>query len=607
MNPTQYREAHGTLLRILDIAPAIRDALLLPGPLPQRREALERVLVASLLRTGREAAPLEPLEWVLVKESVHVLLDLVHPRNEARVGFGFFHYLALLARGDADESETSEPAPPSAGFLAEIEHLLRAIVGRSGIYDREPVLVTDETEGVSVAQRRSDYLCTLAARAHVHADRVPCGLHSALARRRSRNRQRIMNVYGITDVEWNDWRWHVRHAIRDADTLARLVELTPAEREAIELARKNHVPFAVTPYYASLMEARAGGEPDRAIRAQVIPSLGYVTAVREERAAGDGCMDFMLERDTSPLPGVTRRYPMICILKPVLTCPQICVYCQRNWQITDVCAGNATAPWPQMEAAIDWIAERPAIREVLVTGGDPFILSDRRLRAILSRLSRIAHVNRIRIGTRTPVTLPQRITETLVRMIAQYHIPGRREVLVVTHFEHPTEITPAAMEAVQRIRRQGMGVYNQLVYTFHVSRRFEACALRQHLRSIGVTPYYTFNTKGKEETADFRVPIARLLQEQKEENRLFPGSVRTDEVVFNVPRLGKNYLRAGQHHDLIGILPNGCRVYEFHPWEKKLAKADTYVYTDVSIHDYLQRLAAAGEDPADYGTIWYYY
>jgi lysine 2,3-aminomutase len=214
---------------------------------------------------------------------------------------------------------------------------------------------------------------------------------------------------------------------------------------------------------------------------------------------------------------------------------------------------------------------------------------------MLFRLSRIKHVERIRIGTRTPVTLPQRITDSLVRDISHFHDPRKREIIIVTHFEHPYEITPQALEAVQKFRRYGMEVYNQLVYTFYNSRKFEAVALRQKLRLIGVTPYYTFNTKGKEETDDFRVPIPRLLQEQKEEARLLPGTVRTDEIVFNVPRLGKNYLRATQHHDIISILPDGRRVYEFHPWEKKLSLVDTYIYTDVSIYDYLQKLRAAGE------------
>ena len=205
------------------------------------------------------------------------------------------------------------------------------------------------------------------------------------------------------------------------------------------------------------------------------------------------------------------------------------------------------------------------------------------------------------------MTLPQRITDSLVRDINHFHNPGKREILIVTHFEHPYEITPQAMEAVQKFRRYGMEVYNQMVYTYYNSKKFEAAALRMKLRLIGVTPYYTFNTKGKEETDDYRVPIPRLLQEQKEEARLLPGSVRTDEIVFNVPKLGKNYLRAVQHHDIISILPNGRRVYEFHPWEKKLSLADTYIYTDVSIYKYLRRLKEDGEDISDYRSIWYYY
>jgi lysine 2,3-aminomutase len=180
-------------------------------------------------------------------------------------------------------------------------------------------------------------------------------------------------------------------------------------------------------------------------------------------------------------------------------------------------------------------------------------------------------------------------------------------MVIMTHFEHTTEITPEAMNAVQRFRLFGIGVYNQLVFTYYNSRKFEAAALRQKLRLIGITPYYTFNAKGKEETDRYRVPIARLLQEQQEEARLLPGTVRTDEIVFNVPRLGKNYLRAWQNKDIISILPNGRRVYEFHPWEKKMTLMDTYIYTDVPIYSYLKRLKKEGEQTKDYETIWYYY
>jgi lysine 2,3-aminomutase len=316
----------------------------------------------------------------------------------------------------------------------------------------------------------------------------------------------------------------------------------------------------------------------------------------------------MGEEDTSPFDLITRRYPSICILKPYNTCPQICVYCQRNWEIDDAMASGAFAGMDRVEAAISWIREHPAIHEVLVTGGDPLAMGDGAIRAILTKLAEIPTVERIRIGTRTLVTMPARLTEELADMLGSFRKPGRRMVAVVTHVQHPYEITPELVVAVDRLRQRGIPVYNQLVYTFFVSRRFEAAALRRLLRLVGIDPYYTFNTKGKEETISYRVPVARLLQEQQEEARLLPGLERTDEAVFNVPRLGKNYLRSGMHHDLLSILPDGSRVYEFYSWEKNISTAiRTYCTPDVPILDYLARLEAAGENVSDYDTIWYYF
>ena len=355
------------------------------------------------------------------------------------------------------------------------------------------------------------------------------------------------------------------------------------------------------------MDYLSGKGRDDSIRAQVIPSTHYMKTLLKHRAHEESSLDFMLEQDTSPIEGITRRYPQIAIIKPVVTCPQICVYCQRNWEIEDTHSRSAVLSKSKLDKALDWIANTPEINEVLITGGDPFLLSNEKIENLLFKLSRIKHVKRIRIGSRTPVTLPQRITEAIVKGVSRFHIPGKREILIVTHFEHPYEITLQSMDAVQKFRSHGIEVYNQLVYTFYNSRKFEASLLRHKLRLIGVTPYYTFNTKGKEETEDFQVPIPRLLQEQQEEARLMPGTVRTDEVVFNVPRLGKNYLRATQNHDVISILPDGRRVYEFHPWEKKLALVDTYVYTDVSIYKYLKKLQSNGEIISDYNSIWYYY
>jgi lysine 2,3-aminomutase len=593
----RYRER---LAGALNIVPELKAIFLADNPVYVKRKKARSFLSRLLTATFEGNPKIAPLEWIITRDSISVLRRILSARSERLAGFSLVQYINDLLNGKAGTEK------PASGFFAELEHLLKGVTGTTGVYlERLPAFI--KYEGARAARLRSEDLSRMARRAKGFMDRYPCGLDDETKGRRRRNRDRILAFMKGSKEDWRQWKWHTRNIVRDAETLGSLIELSSDEREAIRLARENRIAFGITPYYVSLMDRRRGGGRDAAVRAQVIPTVHYVEKLVESRNCEESSMDFMLERDTSPIEGITRRYPMIVILKPFMTCPQICVYCQRNWEIEDVHSFHAALPDKQLDRALQWIADRPEISEVLVTGGDPFLLSDRRLDHILSRLARMSHVERIRVGTRTPVTLPQRVTDALVQAVARHHSPGKREVLIVTHFEHPYEITKDAVEAVQKFRRQGMEVCNQLVYTFFNSRKFEASTLRHKLRLAGVTPYYTFNTKGKDETDDYRVPIARLLQEQKEEARLLPGSVRTDEVVFNVPGLGKNYLRATQHHDVIAILPNGRRVYEFHPWEKSLALVDTYVYTDVSIHDYLKRLKRAGENIGHYNTIWYYY
>ncbi|MFV0435775.1 MAG: KamA family radical SAM protein [Desulfopila sp.] len=590
------------LVDAVSINQDIKNILVSSLPLAEKRSRLRSYLATTLTAISNSTDPIRPLEWILRRDAVWVFRNLLNPRSEELARFSVLRYLDGWLNG------TTREALPALhpGFVAEIRHLIQGVSGQTGVYPEEPPAFID-LAGREAACARSSYLSEMGRASLAAMERHANGLAPELIRARSTNKQTIQHHFGITDLEWNDWRWHTANIIRNGDKLAELIRLSDDEYQAIHLARQYRLPFGITPYYLSLMDPDNTGSYDQVVRAQVLPPLCYVTTMEEHKENADCSMDFMLERDTSPIEGITRRYPNIVILKPVLTCPQICVYCQRNWQIEDVYSTDAVLGEKKLSAAIAWIAERPEITEVLVTGGDPLLLTDDRLDDLLARLAAIEHVIRIRIGSRTPVTLPQRITEALVRTLSHYHVPGRREILLITHFEHATEITPEAMAAVQKFRSFGIGVYNQLVYTFYNSRRFEATALRQQLRLIGVTPYYTFNTKGKEETDLYRVPIARLLQEQQEEARLVPGTVRTDEIVFNVPGLGKNYLRGSQNRDVISILPSGRRVYEFHPWEKKLALIDTYIYTDVSIHDYLMRLQAQGEDIAEYSTIWYYY
>lgn len=590
------------LLRILDTLPPLREIMVSETSLEEKRELIRGLLDSRLKDTYVDNPDLPSLKWVLARDAIRVFRNLLSHRSEKHAGFSFLGFLNDLLNADKNK-DVPKPTPD---LFAELDHLLHGIAGQADVYP-ETAPAFSKYKGIKAAKLRSADLSKMGRAVEKYIKRYPSGLDNHIKRLRYNNKLRILRHFKATDYEWSNWQWQTRHIIKDAKTLDALIKLTDEEYEAVRLAEKHKIPFGITPYYLSLMDYEPGRGNDRAVRAQVIPSLHYVNTLGHFKASEACSMDFMLEQDTSPIEGITRRYPKILILKPVLTCPQICVYCQRNWEIEDVYSRSAILPKPKLQQALDWIAGTPEINEVLITGGDPFLLSNERIENLLFKLSRMNHIERIRIGTRTLVTLPQRITESLVKSIDRYHIPGKREIVIITHYEHPYEITHQSLEAVQKFRRCGMDVYNQLVYTFYNSRKFEAAALRHKLRLIGVTPYYTFNTKGKEETEDYRVPIPRLLQEQKEEARLMPGTVRTDEIVFNVPGLGKNYLRAVQHHDVISILPDGRRVYEFHPWEKKLALADTYVYTDVSVYAYLQKLKAIGENKADYKTIWYYH
>jgi len=590
------------LLRILDQIPPIKEIMLSDDDLEVKRKRIIKILAEKLISTFDESPEIPTLKWVLVRDAIRNFRRIIAIRSESIAEFSFLKYMNDIIH----EGKRNTISKPSPGFFAELNHLLRGVCGISEVYPKD-IPSFSKHSGVKAAKLRSASLSKMAQDTKKFMERYSSGLDDDAKRRRYNNKHRILRYFGATDFEWTNWKWQLRHTIKDADTLKDLVHLSKEEYDAVKLAQKENIPFGITPYYLSLMDYFLGKKRDNAIRAQVIPSMHYINTVIEHRANKENSQDFMLERDTSPIEGITRRYPHIVIIKPGLTCPQICVYCERNWEIEKVHSHSAVLSKAKLDKALDWIANTPEINEVLITGGDPFILSNEKIENLLYKLSKMKHIERIRIGSRTLVTLPQRITESLIKDVSHFHIPGKREILIVTHFEHPYEITHQTINAVQKFRRHGIEVYNQLVYTFYNSRKFEASLLRHKLRLIGVTPYYTFSAKGKEETEDFRVPISRLLQEQKEEARLMPGTVRTDEVVFNVPGLGKNYLRAVQHHDVISILPDGRRVYEFHPWEKKLAIADTYVYTDVSIYSYLKKLQAYGENISDYNSIWYYY
>jgi len=537
---------------------------------------------------------------VRVRDCAEAISRMLTRRSEDESGFS----VAKAIRDVATGKSRSDLSP---AFYADVLHLFLGLQGRGpGSSLSDAFLMTSRKTGRDAARERSRHLDDLWAEVNLRLNRIPCGLTDDARERRAGRRRRILQALGGGEADWNDWQWQVRHLARTGDAIESHTPLTDEEREAIRRAGALGLPFGVTPHYLSLMDDDPAAGRDRAVRAQVLPPLSYVEHI-QTTGRSTGCLDFMRESDTSPVDLITRRYPAICIFKPFNTCPQICVYCQRNWEIDDAMAPGALAPSDKIEAALRWIQRHPVIHEVLITGGDPLAMDDENLEWILRAVAAIPSVERIRIGSRVPVTLPMRITEELAGLLGSLREPGRRQVSLVTHVQHAYELTHDTVTAVERLRSQGIPVFNQLVYTFHVSRRFEAAFLRRQLALIGIEPYYTFCAKGKHETAAYRVPIARLLQEQFEESRLMPGLTRTDEAVFNVPGLGKNYLRARQRRDLISILPNGSRLYEFHPWDRHVSReVKNYVGEDVPILEYLQQLERIGEDVADYQTLWYY-
>ncbi len=538
------------------------------------------------------------LLYIIARDCARTLRSILRKNNEKKCGFSVFYTLMDIAKG-------KNPPDIYPAFYAEIINIFRGLERKIGI--KYKYIPETKLKGREASILRSNQLDEVWEYADNYMNKYPDGLQNCIIKKRAENKKRILKELNATENDWNSYKWQFKNVIRDLSTAEKLIKLSSEEKTCIDRAIKNNIPFGITPYYASLMDYNNININDRAVRSQVIPPEIYVEGMSKCNHNRKSEFDFMLEHDTSPIDLITRRYPSILILKPYNSCPQICVYCQRNWEIEGPFANNAMADKNSLNQAINWIRKHNAIKEVLLTGGDPLTLNDKVLKEILDEISSINHIERIRIGSRIPVTAPMRITQNLADLLGSYRLPGKREVCLVTHVEHVYEITPDLVKAVNLIKLRGIPVYNQLVYTFYTSRRFESSKLRRILRLAGIDPYYTFLPKGKNETINYRLPIARLMQEQKEEVRLLPGLSRTDEPVFNVPGQGKNHIRALQHRDLISILPNGSRVYEFHPWEKGIIAQKTYISNDIPILDYLTNLNKIGENIDDYETIWYYF
>jgi len=301
-------------------------------------------------------------------------------------------------------------------------------------------------------------------------------------------------VRGGLPEDWTSWTWQMRHRIRSAEQLAAWIEPTADERRAIDRLA-DRFRFVITPYYASLMDPR---DPECPIRRQVVPRCA-------ELEDPVGVADPLDEVAHSPVKNVVRVYPDRIAFCVNNECALYCRYCLRKRMVGEP---SWAMKRRELEEGLAWIRRTPAIRDVLLTGGDPLVFSDDKLDWLLGELRRIPHVEILRLGTRLPVTLPFRVTDDLCRMLERHH-----PLWLNTHFNHPAELTPEAAEACDRLLRAGIPVGNQSVLLRGINDDPDTMkALGEGLVRMRVRPYYCYQAQALEGTAHFRVPIERGLE-----------------------------------------------------------------------------------------------
>ena len=299
----------------------------------------------------------------------------------------------------------------------------------------------------------------------------------------------------IPDEQWNDWKWQVKNRIETLEDLKKYVSLTPEEEEGVRESLKT-IRMAITPYYLSLINP---DDPHDPVRKQSIPTIN------ELHVSPSDLQDPLHEDGDSPVPGLTHRYPDRVLFLITDMCAMYCRHCTRRRFAGQK---DAASPTERIDNAIDYIARTPQVRDVLLSGGDALLMSDDRIEYILKRLREIPHVEIIRFGTRTPVVMPQRITNEFCEMVKKYH-----PIWLNTHFNHPNEITPEATEACAKLANAGVPLGNQSV----LLRGINDCTyvmkkLVHELVKIRVRPYYIYVCDQSMGIGHFRTPVSKGIE-----------------------------------------------------------------------------------------------
>ncbi len=479
---------------------------------------------------------------------------------------------------------------------------------------------------------------------------------------------------------WDDYKFHLSFAVRSPDLLNELLgnSLDPDSMKILYEAENKGIPFFVNPYYLSLLHVRVpyfAIGADLAIRyyvvysQQLIDEYGHIVAWEKEdlvEAGKPNAAGWILPSGNN----IHRRYPEVAILIPDTmgrACGGLCASCQRMF---DFQRGNLNFNLDKLKPKETWkeklirlleyFESDSQLRDILITGGDAFMSSDKSLKQILDLVydmiarkkkaneqrkegDKYAEILRIRLGTRLPVYLPQRINYELGNILKDFKNKaaklGVKEFIIQTHFESPMEVTPESREAIRLLNMSGWTVTNQLVFTSAASRRGHSSKLRKTLNEIGVLNYYTFSVKGYMENSSNFATNERAVQEQIEEKiigqippeyaneiRKFPNNTElltdnirnllqksglpflgTDRNVLNLPGVGKSLT-----FRTIGITRYGRRILEFEldktrnhsPAMHNMDKV--IIIESKSIGEYILQLEEMGEDAINYESIWGY-
>jgi len=301
-----------------------------------------------------------------------------------------------------------------------------------------------------------------------------------------------------TDEQWVDWRWQLRNRIRDLKGIERILKLSVSELSALK-RQGIYLPVGITPYYASLLEPN---NPDQPLRRTVL------TTENEYLVTPDEADDPLGENGHSPVPGIIHRYPDRVLFLTTGFCAVYCRYCTRSRAVGNNKGAEYTFDINQWNNAIEYIKNNTAIRDVVISGGDPLTLSDDKIEYLLSRLREIPHVEMLRLGTKVPIVLPQRITPELTKMLQKYH-----PLWMSIHVTHPDELTPEVKMACERLANAGMPLGSQTVLLKGINDNVDTMKDLVHgLLKFRVRPYYLYQCDPVRGSSHFRTSVDKGIE-----------------------------------------------------------------------------------------------